>query len=200
MYFCGFSQEEFQEEEPKKEIQKSEKIKKVRPDHEFAFYLIKQNDFGDNFLSKAHTSKIGFGTYKNFINVYGFALGIDAESVRYKITDPSLAGNIKWTQYLNFSGRLSYDYKLSDELTLVPYIKIGGTRLRQSSAGRNFGGISGTSYTVGINLNYNISQSAYFFTGLNYNYNSYNVNSNSEYQSFFDRSNQVQIYLGIGFF
>lgn len=199
--FKGFAQEEkLLEEETSIEVKQSKKDRKIRPDHEFSFYLIKQNDFGNNFLSNAHSSKIGFGAHKNFINIYGFALGVEVESVRYSVTNPSLAGNIKWTQYLNFSGRIAYDYKLSDELTLVPNIKIGGTSLKQKSAGKRVGEISGTSYTFGINLVYNYSKYAYVFTGVNYNYNSYQVNSHPKYQTFFDHSNQIGIHLGIGFF
>lgn len=198
--FKVISQGEIEKEETITEIKKPKKVRKIRPDHEFSFYLIKQNDFGDNFLSKAHKPKIGFGIHKNFINIYGFALGAEAESVRYRVTDPSLAGNIKWTQYLNFSGRIAYDYKLSSQLTLVPNIKIGATRLRQRSANKKLGGISGTSYTFGVNLAYNYSKHAYVFTGVNYNYTSYQVNSSPEYLPFFDKSNQIQIHLGIGFF
>lgn len=198
--FAGFSQEE----EPETEIKKTKKERKIRPDHEFSFYATQHLNFGDNFLSKGHKPNVGFGTYKNVINVYGFALGLSYEYSKYKVTDPSLAGNIKRTNYSNFSGRLAYDYKLSDEMTLVPYIKIGETTLRQKGYigdyDRDFGRFKGTSYTLGVNFNYNLDKYLHLFAGLNYNYVSYRVNSNPEYQSFFDRSNQIQIHLGIGFF
>lgn len=172
----------------------------VSPDHGFSVYLSKHGNFGENYLSKAHQSIIGFGTHKNFINVYGFALGVEYEFNKYKITDKSLAGNIKYTNYSNLSFRLSYDYKLNEDFTLDPYIRIGGTQLRQRSSGRNFGRFEGTSYYLGVNLKYKLENNVHLFTGINYNYTSYQVNSNPEYQSFFDRSNQIQIHLGIGFF
>lgn len=197
--FFGYSQEESETE-----IKKTKKERKIRPDHEFSFYATQHLNFGDNFLSKAHKADVGFGTHKNVINIYGFALGIAYEYTRYKVTEPSLAGNIGRANYNNFSGRIAYDYKLFDEMTLVPYIKIGETRLRQKGYigdyHRDFGGFKGTAYTLGVNFNYNLDKYFYLFTGLNYNYVSYRVNSNPEYQSFFDRSNQIQIHLGIGFF
>ena len=203
--FCGFSQEEeTQQEETQTEIKKPKKVRKIRPDHEFSFYATQHLNFGDNFLSKGHKPNVGFGTHKNIINVYGFALGFTYEYSRYRVTDPSLAGNIKRTNYHNFSGRLAYDYKLSDQMTLVPYIKIGGAILKQKGYvgdyDRGFGGFEGDSYTFGVNFNYNLDKTVHLFMGLNYNYVSYSVNSNPEYQSFFDRSNQIQIHLGIGFF
>lgn len=202
--FVSFSQEEEFKQETLIEIKEPKKERKVRADHEFSFYATHHHNFGDNFLSQSHKPYVGFGTYKNFINVYGFALGVGYEFSGYKVTDPSMAGNLKRTNYSNFSGRIAYDYKLANEVTLVPYVRIGKTRLKQRHARggfhRDLGSFQGTSYSLGLNLVYNYSSQAYVFTGLNYNYVLYKVNSNPEYQTFFDTSNQIQIHLGVGFF
>jgi hypothetical protein len=172
-------------------------------DHGFSVYLNKHINFGDNFLSEAHKSVIGFGIQKNIVNIYGFAVGVAYEFSHYRVTDKSIVGNIESANYSNFSGRVAYDYEISTKFTLKPYVGIGGTRLKHLKNfgnANNFGSISGTSYNAGINFAFNITNKTHLFTGVNYSYVSYEVNSAPEYDSFFNNSSQIQIHLGVGFF
>lgn len=186
-----FSQEET--DEPSK--------KNVRfPDNCLSIYYIRYNNIGENFLSEAHKNAFGFGTQFDFLEVYGFIIGGAYEGSSFKITDKSLAGNIDRTNYGNIMWRFSYKFNLSEVSTIKPYIGIGDVKLRQRGRGQDFGKFKGTSYNIGVNYMYNIDKNVSFFTGLNFNYVSYRVNSTPEFQSFFDRSNQIQIHLGISFF
>jgi len=172
-------------------------------DHGFSVYLNKHINFGDNFLSEAHKSVIGFGIQKNIVNIYGFAIGVAYEFSHYKVTDKSIVGNIESANYSNFSARVTYDYEISDKFILNPYVGIGGTSLKHnrfSGNANNFGSIGGTSYNAGLNFTFNITKKSHLFTGVNYSYVSYGVNSAPEYDSFFNNSNQIQIHLGVGFF
>ena len=188
----GFSQEEETKQKPIFSF-----------DHGFSVYLNKHINFGDNFLSEAHKSVIGFGIQKNIVNIYGFAVGVAYEFSAYKVTDKSIVGNIESANYSNFSARVTYDYEISDKFILNPFVGIGGTRLKHnrfSGNANNFGSIGGTSYNAGLYFAFNYSEKMHLFTGVNYSYVSYGVNSAPEYNSFFNNSNQIQIHLGVGFF
>lgn len=172
-------------------------------DHGFSVYLNKHINFGDNFLSEAHKSVIGFGLQKNIINLYGFAIGAAYEFSVYKVTDKSIAGNIESANYSNISARVTYDYEISNQITLNPFVGLGGTRLKHhssSSNSNNYGSFSGTSYNAGLYFAFNFTEKMHLFAGINYSYVSYGIKSAPEYDAFFNNSNQIQIHLGVGFF
>ncbi len=168
---------------------------------EFSVYGIQTNNFGNNFLAKANKPYlIGIGTQLVLFKVYNFGLGYGGEFVKHQVTNNSLGGNIKNTNATFLNLKLIYYQDLKSKFRIEPLIGIGQATLNQRTGKEKFGKQTGTSFYLGSNLSYKINNNIAFFVGIDYRYTKYKVNTNTDFISFFDNSNQVQLKLGATLF
>lgn len=180
-----------------------ETVKKDRTfsfNHQLFFFINNHTNFGDNFLSKANEPQFfGFGTQYNFIKFYDFKVGAGYDIMKYKVTDESLAGNISTTNYSNLFLKIQYEYNVSPKWTVEPNIGIGRPSIHQKTGQKSYGRFYGTSYSLGTNISYELMDHIAIFGGVNYNYSGFKVTTAKEYMDFFEKSNQIQVALGLIF-
>lgn len=164
---------------------------------EFSLYAIAPNNFGDNYLAKANKPHIGIGANFNFVKVYDFKLGMGYDYIYYSITDVSRAGNIGSSRYNSFYGILAYEINLSNEISIHPYLGLGGVNLNFKSGNRGFGHQTGTDFRIGCNIDYKLDKTISAFAGIGYVSTKYNIYTAPEYISFYDISKMLQINIGI---
>lgn len=180
------------------EIEKRDRIFSFN--HQFFTYIHNHKNFGDNFLSKANKpTLVGFGFQYNLMKFYNVKFGFGYEYLPYKVTDESMAGNIKSTNHNGLFSRFQYEYALRQKFSIEPYAGIGYSIIKQKNGNRNFGKFNGTSFTVGTNIVYELNNYMSLFGGTNYTYTKYDVKTASDYEKFFQNSNQIQFSLGFIF-
>ncbi|WP_310557848.1 outer membrane beta-barrel protein [Flavobacterium sp.] len=163
---------------------------------ELTLYIIAPNNFGNNYLAEANESKIGIGTNLNFIEVHHFKLGMGYDYIGYSITDVSRAGNIGSSRYNAVYGLLEYEFKLSNELYLQPYLGYGSVKLNFKSGDRSFGHQTGNDFRIGCSVDYKLDKTISAFAGFGYVSSSYDIKTAPEFVSFYDNSKMLQINIG----
>jgi hypothetical protein len=163
---------------------------------ELNLYLIAPYAFGDNYLAKANDSKIGVGINLNFIEVQHFKIGMGYNYISHSITDVSKAGNYKSSRYNSVYGILGYDFKLSNDVKLQPYLGLGSVNLNFKTDTRGFGHQTGNDFRIGLNVDYKLDKTISAYGGFGYVSSSYDVKTAPEFVSFYDNSKMLQINIG----
>jgi hypothetical protein len=189
--FLLFSNLIFSQETEKKKNQVTFK-------RDFALTLITNHYFGDNYLAKGHQNlSMGFQLKSEFLHYRKFRLGIGAEKSTQKVTEFSIGGNIDKTNSNSFFGTLTYTCDINTKFSLSPEISFGGIELRQKDGGKFYGKQNGQRFGVGINLNYLMTKSLSIYNTIGYSFYQFNTNTSEEFKKYFDRSNSVNLSLGI---
>lgn len=183
--FYSFSQEK----EPKSNSQLS--LKSV-----LRLNMMYPIHFGDNALSKAHQSNIGFSGQFAFLNYQKFNFGIGYDRSNHKITDKQIIANIEKSEYSSFYGLLSYDYEINKKLHISPCFGYGKANLDLSYLNSRFGGQNGAEFRFGFQTDYKIGKATFASLGLTYISTNYSINTVPEYVDFFKKSRQIQLSLG----
>lgn len=166
-------------------------------DPEFNFYASVPQDFGTNYLAKANAPDLGLGLHYNFLQAKNFKLGFGYDFIYYAVTEVSRAGNYKSTRYHSYTGTLAYELKLSNKWELEPYLGVGSVKIKFKSQARNFGHQTGTAFKLGTKGSYRLDETFSAFVGVEYVAAGYDVNTATEWVSYFDNSKRVQINLGV---
>lgn len=161
-------------------------------------YFAKPNQFGNHVWNDAYKSSgFSIGSNLGILKFQDFRLSGGFDTEKYSITDVSKAGNFstanKFTQYL----LLSYDYKINDSFVLVPTIGIGNVGIKQKKDAERFANQSGNDFRLGIICDYSLGDGAAIFLGAHYITTKFDIATNSAYQSYFEKSNQLQLTLGL---
>lgn len=155
---------------------------------------------GNNFLSDAHEpTYLGYQLEINAIEFKNFILGITYENNVSEVKKPELAGNFNHISLNHYAGFIGYKYNFKDtKFTFNPKILIGDIKTKQKAPGYyatnngNFWGINGQ-------INYNISKKLAVFSAIGYNFYTFKVKTTPEYKNYFNKSNALNISLGIKF-
>jgi hypothetical protein len=163
------------------------------------FYGSLPSSFGDNMLGEAHDGKMGFGISVSPFSIYNFNIGVGFDFTQYDVTEVSLAGNIDRSELMIVYGFVSYPIELGEKFAIEPKLGAGGTKLRQKTSSENLGNMKGFSFLIGTDLEYKIIQPLSVFLGADFIHSSYNIQAHPENEKFFDRSQVLNIHLGLKF-
>ena len=166
--------------------------------HHFSMGATYSNFFGNNYLSEGHRNdNYGFFIKLNALKVYKFNIGGLFDKTKLRATDKAIGGNVGTSNLNTANVYLNYNINLNNHLSIEPEIKYGGVEIRQSGIGKKLGVQFGELYGIGANFNYKIDNSLTFFINLNYNKIILDVSTTSEFESYFDNSNSLNISFGI---
>lgn len=165
---------------------------------QFYFYANHHINHGNNFLSDGHdASFVGLGLQLNLLKFQKFKFGLGWEYHNYDVINPGTIGNIDNTFYTSIFGRFQYQWDLSNRWSLEPYVGIGATKIQQKYDDSDSDSFYGMNLYVGFNIIFKLIDHISFFTGFNYNNIRFNVNTNKNWEDYFNKINQTQIQLGI---
>ena len=153
---------------------------------------------GKSFFSDAHESSyIGFLMDLNVLEYSNFNVGVLYENNVSEVRKPEIAGNFNYMSLNHYSGYIGYKYDYK-KFTFNPKIMIGDVKTKQKAPGYyatnngNFWGISGQ-------INYNVSKKLAVFSAIGYHFYTFKVKTTPEYENYFNKSNALNISLGIKF-
>lgn len=189
LLFCSqlFSQSEVDSDEPK-----------VFTKFRMSYNLKRFN--GNNFLSDAHNPAYkGFHFSFLIIEFKKIGLGLSYETNGSKVTQPEKVGNFNTITLNHYSGFISYEFDISkSKFSVTPKFEIGDCKAKQKGNGF-YAFNNGNYYGISSQINYNISKKFAVYTSLGYNFYTFNVKTTEEAKSFFNKSNSLNLSLGIQF-
>lgn len=197
--FISFSQENFSEKQNDSQSQKAEKHEKrgLHFNAVWRIYYAMPNQFGDHVWNEAYSSKFSMGSSLGLLKFQNFRLIGGFEIEQYGITDVAKAGNFNFANKLSQFLLLSYDYKISNSFSLVPTIGIGAVGIKQKFDSERYAYQSGNDIRLGMFCDYSLGSGAAVFVGVHYITTKFDIKTNSAYQSYFEKSNQLQLTLGL---
>lgn len=176
----------------------SENTKSFSFKPQFYLYANHHINHGDNFLSDGHdASFVGIGLQLNLLKYQNFKFGIGWEYHNYNVINPATIGNIGYTFYTSVYGKIQYQWDVSKYWSIEPFIGSGATKIRQKYDDSDNDSFYGMNLYAGFNLTFKISPNISLFTGFNYNNIRFNVNTNKDWEDYFNKINQTQIQLGL---
>jgi hypothetical protein len=169
----------------------------LKEDWDFRAYVLYPIQFGDHSLAQAHEASGGFGLNLGAVSYNNFSFYAGLDAAYYQVSDQTIIGNIENTNYTSIYGAFKYKLPVAKNIELYPAAGFGYAILKQRGYGRKFGHQDGTEFRIGFTANYRISKQVSLFLGTHYIYNRFEIATNSAYQDFFGKANQLQISLGI---
>lgn len=198
--FSSFPQDNILKTQNDSVAPKSEKIEKrgLHFNVIWRIYFAMPNQFGNQVWNDAYNSSgFSMGSNLGILKFQNFRLSGGFDTEKYSITDVSKAGNFntanKFAQYI----LLSYDYKINNSFLLVPTIGIGNVAIKQKKDSVREANQSGDDFRLGVICDYSLGGGAAVFLGIHYITTKFEVSTNSAYQSYFEKSNQFQLTLGL---
>jgi hypothetical protein len=165
----------------------------------FKFYLIFPNAIGNNVLSEANDGVIGIGTSGAFFRLNDLYFIVSYEFIQYKVTNPSLAGNVDRTNLANYGLGVLYKIPVAQRITLNAKVIGSYMSVTQRAGGSMYGRQYGYGIMPGFEADYKVGGWFRVFAGLNYNISFPETHTNEEYRSFFNTLQQLNIVAGIKF-
>ncbi|SEP60731.1 hypothetical protein [Flavobacterium urocaniciphilum] len=155
---------------------------------------------GNNFLSDGHEATyFGFHSELNFVEYKNFVFGGIYETNVSEVEKPEIVGNFNSISLNQYAVSLSYKYNFNDyKFTIIPKLLVGDVKTKQRAPGyyaRN----NGDYWGICGEFDYNISRKFAFFTSIGYNFYTFKVQTIPEYINYFNKSNALNISLGIKF-
>lgn len=167
---------------------------------QFYIYVNHHNNSGNNFLADGHDADfVGAGLQINFVKFYNIKFGLGWEYHNYEVTNYSTLGNINNTDYFAVFGKFQYQWDILKHWSIEPYLGIGASRIEQSYLSSESDDFFGMNLYAGLNITFKITPHISIFTGANYNSIRYRVNTNEQWEDYFNKINQTQILLGLIF-
>ena len=182
----------------KTEIEK--KTEKVKVFSDFQFGPNLKIFSGNNFLSDAHESSyFGYQIEINALEFKNFTLGMTYEFNASEVEKPELAGNFNYIKLNHYAGYIGYKYKFKEtKFTFNPKILIGDIKAKQKAAGY-YATNNGNYWGINGQVDYNFSKNVAVFSSIGYNFYTFNVVTTPENMNYFNKSNAINISLGIKF-
>lgn len=155
---------------------------------------------GKNFLSDAHHSVYkGIHLEVNVIEFKNFAVGGIYEKNISEVKKPELAGNFDYISLNHYAGYIGYKYNFKGtNFSFYPKIIIGDIKTKQKASGY-YATNNGNYWGINGQINYNISKKLAIFSAIGYNFYTFKVKTTPEYENYFNKSNALNISLGIKF-
>lgn len=167
---------------------------------QFYIYANHHNNSGNNFLADGHDADfVGVGLQINFVKFHNVKFGLGWEYHNYEVTNYATLGNINNTDYFAVFGKFQYQWDILKHWSIEPYLGIGASRIEQSYLSSESDDFFGMNLYAGLNVTFKITPHISIFTGANYNNIRYRVNTNRQWEDYFNKINQTQILLGIIF-
>ena len=188
LFICSITLGQESKSKPELEIKANFRLQTFLPVH-----------FGNNALAKAHKPRPAFSMQLNLLEYNHFKAGLGLDFVTYDITNSELIANLSTSKYTSAYVLIGYEYKINQKLLLTPTIGYGSATLDLGSRNSRFGNQGGNEFRIGSILDYKIGKTTYVFGAIQYVTNTFDVKTTAEYQSFFSKSNQLQLTLGIRF-
>lgn len=160
-------------------------------------YYASPNQFGNTVWNDAYNSGFSMGTSLAILEFRKLRLSGAYEIERHAVENVSLAGNFERITQHNFHGSISYDFRISNRIMIVPNIGIGtkGTYHRMKS--ERIAYQSGNTVRIGAFFDYSLGKSVSAFLGIHYIGTKFDVKINNEYQDYFEKSRQLQLTVGL---
>lgn len=172
----------------------------------FRVYGIMPFNFGDNYLADANKEQLSVGFNFNMFEYHNFRLIAGVDHVLYKPTDRAMTADVKRSRHTSFYGVVSYEIPIVKNLSAQPYVGGGASELyyRRSDNSTNLNDISikkqhGSEFRAGFYLDYKVAKMLSFFTGANYVASNFTIHTAREYESYFGKSQTMQVNFGIKF-
>lgn len=163
----------------------------------FRLYPIVPVHFGNNVFAKAHKTNIGIGGNLAVLRYGDFRTGFSYELNYYEVSDVSKVGNFRTSNNQNFTGFVSYDYKINNKIILVPNVGYGTSYVKQKTSSKRFGNYSGTHFKLGLYTDYEVAKSLAAFIGLHYMYTKYSIDTNPQFENYLENIPQLQFTVGL---
>lgn len=172
-------------------------------------YGIAPVNFGDNYLADANKSRISAGFNLSFFEYHKFRLMAGADHIFYRVTDVSMAADVKRSRHTSFYAAISYEIPVTKELSVQPFVGGGFSELnfkRETANGFN-GSISiddnsitkqnGTEFRAGLFVDYKLSPVVSVFTGATYVSHFFDVQTARAFEDYFGKAQLIQLHLGL---
>ncbi|HEX8563452.1 MAG TPA: hypothetical protein VF676_10780 [Flavobacterium sp.] len=163
------------------------------------FELSRPLPFGDNSLAKAYSNNFGFGVELDLFKYDRFRLGGGFNFVRYKVAEKSLIGNFEYANYSSEYVAVSYEYPVTEAISITPELGYGYAKLHQKSASRSFGWQDGNELRLGATGNCYFSEYSSVYLAIRFIHTSLDITTNREFADFYSKMNQLQFAVGLQF-
>lgn len=160
-------------------------------------YYVLPNQIGNSVYAEAYDAKFSLGTSFGLLEYSNFKLSVGFEFEQYNITDVSKASNFDFISKYAFFGIVSYDFHLGDNIMVVPQIGYGSSDIHHKMRSERVANQGGTHFRVGCFGDYSLGNNFAFFIGIHYINSTFDVSTNDEFKKYFEKSNQLQLTLGI---
>lgn len=180
--------------------QSKESTEELRIFSEFQVSYNMKNFKGNNFLSKAHNSTYeGIHFSFSLVEYKKIGLGVSYEINGSSVTQPEKVGNFNTISLNHYGGFISYEFDLpKSKFSVTPKFEIGDCKAKQKGDGF-YAFSNGNYFGFSSEINYNISKKFAVYTSIGYNFYTFKVNTTEEVKSFFNKSNSLNLSVGIQF-
>ena len=86
-----------------------------------------------------------------------------------------------------------------NKFNIIPEVQFGGLELRQKGDGNSYGVQNGNFYNFSVNINYKINKYLHPYFKIGFDSYLLKTNTTDEFKSYFNRSNSLNLSLGIQF-
>lgn len=188
----------FAQEAPEKALKEAEKTESFSFKPQIYSYVSHHMNHGYNFLADGHEADfVGFGLQINIVKYNNIKFGIGWEFNDYEVTNPSTIGNIQNSSYFAMFSKIQYQWDILNRWSVEPYLGAGATKIQQKYNNSNNDSFYGMALYAGFNVTFKINPHMSFFTGFNYNNLRFNIDTNKQWEDYFNKVNQTQIQLGL---
>ena len=163
----------------------------------FRLNVVKNNQFGDNFLAKANQPDLGIGMELSILGYKNFSTTFDFNYNYFSVSNVEKAGNINSTRYNSVGVKVLYEVDVYNKFSIQPYLGIGNPTLNFKSGSQSFGKQNGIDYKLGFYVNYNLKKHFALCFGTEYNWANYTIETTPELVDFYKKSNAIKLSLGI---
>lgn len=159
-----------------------------------------KNFNGNNFLSKAHNPNYeGLHFSVVIVEFKNFGLGGSYEINSSEVTHAEKVGNFNTMSLNHYAGFITYELDLAkSKFSVTPKFEIGDCKAKQKGDGF-YAFNNGNYYGISSQINYNISEKFAVYTSIGYHFYTFKVKTSEEAKDFFNKSNAINISLGIQF-
>jgi hypothetical protein len=186
---CFFCQQAWCQNKPKRET--------IFSDSYLRLGTLYPTQFGNHSLSKDHDSNFGFAASLYLLHYHNFRLGGGIEFLNYSVTDKTKMGEVNNSNYSTYYFTFCYDYKLNKKFIVQPTLGYGVASINMTSINKKFTSQDGKEIRMGSYIDYRLNRSFAFFVSLHYIATIIEVNTNSDFENYFGKAQQIQI--GFGF-
>jgi hypothetical protein len=190
--FCAWAQND-----SLKTADVNNKVRNIGFMSDIRLIFIKPNAVGDNFLAKGNSGQFGLGLRLGLFKAYDFSVAVGGDLLYYDTTNAAYGGD---TNSINInSGSVDVMYNITiKKFTIIPKISAGYSVIYYNADGER-GNQGGARIGAGIMAEYSLTRRISFFIGTDYTITYPEVKTNTAYENFFGKVNQVNILAGIKF-